>query len=83
MSPDSGVQLFTRYITPMADRVPVVCSPATTSDPNGKVWMTEFYAKCGPDRCRVSKYLYRVYNIVMKTFMFCFRLPTIAPIGMM
>lgn len=56
MNPDSGVQLFTTYITPMADKgVPVVVSPATTSDPAGKQWMIEFYQKCGPKRCGVSK----------------------------
>ena len=46
MSPQQGIELWQQYIQPLKNEGYELISPATSSNPNGKVWMTEFFNGC-------------------------------------
>jgi hypothetical protein len=54
MTPEEGVKLWKEYIEPMKAHGYKLCSPATSSAPNGYTWVEEFFKICGPDKCQVS-----------------------------
>jgi hypothetical protein len=46
MDAGSGAQLWQQYIQPLKSQGYTLISPATSSNPNGLVWMTDFFAAC-------------------------------------
>lgn len=52
MTPARGAQLWQQYIQPLKSQGYSLISPATTSAPSGKTWMTNFFAACSG--CTVS-----------------------------
>lgn len=52
MSAEDGAALWQQYIQPLANEGYQLISPATSSNPNGKVWMQDFMAACSG--CSVS-----------------------------
>lgn len=53
MDAKHGVELWQKYIEPLRYQGYQLISPATSSDPNGMVWVKEFVKLCG-DGCHVS-----------------------------
>jgi len=47
MAVSQAVQLWNQFILPLKDKGTLIISPATTSDPNGKKWMLDFFNQCG------------------------------------
>ncbi|KAF8520104.1 hypothetical protein JB92DRAFT_1926486 [Gautieria morchelliformis] len=63
MDAGSGVSIWNQYIRPMKAKGATLISPATTSDPNGKIWMQDFFQICGGNKCDVDILACHWYDI--------------------
>ncbi|KAF8528897.1 glycosyl hydrolase catalytic core-domain-containing protein [Hysterangium stoloniferum] len=61
MSTTRAAQLWRQYFNPLAAKGTYTFSPATTSDPYGKVWMQQFFKEC-PD-CHVDALATHWYDV--------------------
>ncbi|KAL0569783.1 hypothetical protein V5O48_012175 [Marasmius crinis-equi] len=52
MTPQHGAEVWKQYIQPMAAGGSKLVSPAVTSDPQGKPWLTDFFKAC--DGCTID-----------------------------
>ncbi|KAJ7179819.1 glycosyl hydrolase catalytic core-domain-containing protein [Mycena crocata] len=63
----SGIELWRKYMMPLASKGYTLISPAMSSRPNGKDWMATFMNNCGDD-CAVSGIATHYYGTDIEEF---------------
>ncbi|CAK5263082.1 unnamed protein product [Mycena citricolor] len=66
MDPYSGISLWQQYMLPLANEGYTLISCATSSNPNGKVWMKTFFDNCGD--CKVGGIAVHYYGTDIEDF---------------
>jgi hypothetical protein len=67
MSPSHGADLWKQYIEPLKNQGYTLISPATSSNPNGKVWMNSFLSSCNGG-CTLHGVAIHYYDITPQGF---------------
>jgi len=66
MDVDTGVKLWRQYLKPLRDKGHSLCSPATSSNPNGMDWVQSFVKQC-PD-CEFDYVCVHWYDTTLQKF---------------
>jgi hypothetical protein len=66
LQPDEAAQLWQQYIDPLKNQGYKLISPATSSNPNGIVWMNSFFSSCGG--CQFDGVAVHWYDVGSQSF---------------